>query len=76
MTHQTRIAVGTRVRLKSASHVITLRSNTGCIVRPDRWDGYYIVHLDKPALYHEPDGRVLELEEIREDADNMEVLTD
>ena len=67
---------GTRVRLRSASHVIELRSATGRIVRPNEWGDYYIVRLDRPALYHHADGRVEELEEIREDADNMDVLPD
>ena len=75
MIERREIAPGTRVRLRSASHVIDLQSTTGRIVRPDEWGDYYIVRLDRPARYHHADGRVEELDEIREDADNLDVLT-
>jgi hypothetical protein len=74
MIDETGLSVGTRVRLRSASHVVELRSDAGQIVGRDRWDGYYIVRLDRPALYREADGRVRELPEIAELADNMDVL--
>jgi len=68
------LAAGTRVRLRSASHLVELRSDLGRVVRADIWDGYYIVRLDQPALYHDPNGSTEELTEIREAADNMDVL--
>ena len=73
MIEQKPLAVGTRVRLRSAPHVVDLRSDTGQIVRPDIWDGYYIVRLDQPARYLASDGAIEELTEIREAADNMDV---
>ena len=36
---------GTRVRLRSASHVLRLRGDTGTVVRPDKWADYYVIHL-------------------------------
>jgi len=69
------IAVGARVRLRSASHVVTLRGDTGEVIRPDVYDGYYVIRLDEPALYHEPDGTIRELPEIVELAANLVVLT-
>lgn len=42
--------------------------------RPDRWSGYYIVRLDLPARYRHPGGRTEQLYEVREAADNLEVL--
>lgn len=68
------LSVGTRVRLRSASHLVELRSPFGEIVRPDEYAGYYVVRLDHPALYHQADGTVRELPEIVEMADNMELL--
>lgn len=63
---------GTRVRVRSASHLVDLRSSTGVVVRPDEWDGHYVIRLDEPALYHDPDGTERDLWEISEAADNME----
>jgi hypothetical protein len=69
------LAVGTRVRLRAPSSLVELRSPLGRIVRPDVWDGYYIVHLDRPAVYHASDGSTQELDEIREAADNMDIVS-
>lgn len=66
---------GTRVRLRSASHVITLQSDTGAVVGPDeKWDGYYIVRLDLPARYDNGVHPPTLLDEMREAVDNLEVL--
>jgi hypothetical protein len=74
MIEEQQIVTGMRVRLRAPSPLVELRSDTGTVLRPDEWDGYYIVSLDRPALYHEGDGRVRELPEIAEAADNLEVL--
>lgn len=63
-----------RVRLLSAAHVLTLRADTGYVVRPDEWDDYFIIRLDQPALYHHADGRIEDLWEVRELADNLELI--
>ena len=68
------LAVGTRVCPRSPSRLVTLRSKLGRIVRPDVWDGYYVVRLDQPALYHGADGSAQELKEIREAADYLDVV--
>ena len=68
------LSSGTRVRLVAPHWLLTLRADTGQVVRPDQWDGYYIVRLDQPALYRHADGRQEELIEVREAADNMQVL--
>lgn len=71
MAVEHRLAVGTRVKLRSASHLVDLRSPFGEVVRPDEYEGYYVVRLDCPALYHQADGTTRELPEIVEMADNM-----
>jgi hypothetical protein len=70
------LAKGTRVRLRSVSHVLTLAAgpsgDLGRIVGRDELD-YYLVRLDRPAKYD--DGVVVGyLREILEDADNLEVV--
>jgi hypothetical protein len=74
MIESTRLRPGTRVRLRSSSHSLELQSNTGYVVRPAEWLDYFIVRLDKPAQYRHASGETETLEEIRVDADNMEVL--
>jgi hypothetical protein len=70
---QAGVHVGARVRLRAPSPDLELRSGTGTVVRPDVWDGYYIVRLDAPArLDH--DGTVEEVSEVAEAADNLEPL--
>lgn len=68
------LAPGTRIRLLSSACDLELRSSRGRIVGPGEWQGYYIVRLDKPALYRFADGWTEPLDEIREHVDNMEVL--
>ena len=60
---------GTRVRLLEPTHGLKLEVTTGSIVRPDKWEGYYIIRLDQPAWYESE-----ELQEIREAWDNLEIL--
>jgi hypothetical protein len=71
------LKAGTRVRLRSVSHVLTLSDlpggDLGRIVRPDELD-YYLVKLDRPAWYRRPDGAQELLSEILEDIDNLEVI--
>lgn len=67
---------GTRVRLRAPNHLLELKSDTGWVVRPDDWGDYYIIRLDQPALYHHADGHTEALAEVREDVDNMDVLTE
>jgi hypothetical protein len=68
--------VGKRVRLRSVSPVLTLRSNTGRVVRRGRWSGYFIVRLDEPAIYDNGVAEPYELSEITQDIENMDVLPD
>lgn len=68
------VHVGARVRLCAPSPHLELRVETGTVVRPDVWDGYYIVRLDVPAvLHHDPDPPQEQLE-VAEAADNLEAL--
>ena len=69
-----KLETGTRIRLVAPSPLLTLTRDTGRVQGPAEWDGYYVVSLDGPALYRHADGRLEELTEIREDADNMDVL--
>ena len=65
---------GTRVRLAGDVVGVTLRSPHGSVVRPDMYDGYYIVRLDSPAIYHHADGTTDDLHELVEAIDNLIVL--
>jgi hypothetical protein len=76
MLDQKELEPGTRVRLRSPHHLLQLRSDTGRVLRPDEHLDYYIVRLDAPALYFHADGQAEELSEVREDADNLDVLPD
>lgn len=70
------IPLGSRVRLLGKSHVLTLRSNLGRVIEPDRFDGHYIVRLDEPAMYDNGVGDPYELRDVVQAADNLEVLAD
>jgi hypothetical protein len=65
---------GTRVRILGDIVATTLRDPRGVVVRPDVYDGYYVIHLDVPAIYHRADGSTEELEEIVESHDNLAIL--
>lgn len=67
-------AVGTHVRLRSASHTVSLRSDTGRIIGFDQFDSLPIVRLDVPAIYHAADGSTRDLPQIVESEDNLEIL--
>jgi hypothetical protein len=68
------IGVGSRVRLLFPSPQLELRSFTGTVIRPDTWDGYYIVRLDAPATLRHGDDPPEEVDEVAEAADNLEAL--
>ena len=70
------ISIGARVRLRAPSPLLELRADTGTVVRSDKWDGYYIVKLDRPALLRHDPRAPEELAEVAEAADNMEVLAE
>ncbi len=61
-------AAGDRVYFLSTPPLIRLTSKTGTILGPDMWDGFYIIHLDTPALDKET-GCLLQ--EIREAGDAL-----
>ena len=42
-----------------------LRSATGTVVRPDRYDGYFVIKLDQPATYFAADGTTRDLPELQ-----------
>ncbi len=65
---------GQRVRLVADPIGVRLEGRTGVVIRPDKWDGYYIIHLDTPALYRGGNGEVELLHDIRVAADNLELL--
>lgn len=76
--HQT-LRPGTRVRLREHPIGLLLASFSGTVVRPDAlWDDYYIVRLDEPAYERptQPDQPATKLYEIREAADNLEIVGD
>ena len=68
------VEIGSRVRLRCPSPQLELRADTGTIVRPDEWDGYYIVRLDAPATLRHGDDPPEEVEEVAEAADNLETI--
>jgi hypothetical protein len=66
--------VGARVRLRGAASGVELTAETGRLLRPDVWLGYYIVRLDRPARYRHADGHVEEIIEIRQPGAAMDLL--
>ena len=68
--------VGSRVRLLYPSPQLELRTDTGTVIRPDEWDGYYIIRLDAPATLRHGDDPPEEVEEVAEAADNLEAIGD
>jgi len=68
------LAIGARVRLRSASHLLDLRSDTGCVIGFDPDDDLPIIQLDQPAVYHAADGSTRELACIVDAEDNLLVL--
>ena len=67
---------GMRVRLRAPSWGLTLRSETGRVVRATEDNGYYVVRLDHPALYDHGTGQPDELLEVIEASDNMDPITE
>lgn len=65
---------GMRVRLRAPSAGLTLRSETGTVVGPDEYDGYYVIRLDQPALYDHGVGEPQELTEVVQASDNVDIL--
>lgn len=65
---------GMRVRLRAPTWGLTLRSNTGTVVRASEYAGYYLIRLDAPALYDHGTGPPKELTGIVEASDNLDVL--
>ncbi len=65
---------GVRVSIRGKPLGVTLNSRTGTIIKADEWDGYYIIHLDIPAIYHCADGRTESIEDLREAGDNLTIL--
>jgi hypothetical protein len=53
--------------------LLTLRSDTGTVLRVDEQSGYVDVWLDEPADYQQV-GPSVQLQEIREAIANLEVL--
>lgn len=68
------LAIGTRVRLRSASHAVRLRADTGHIVGFDTYDSLPVVLLDVPAVYHAADGSTRDLPQLVESEDNLEIV--
>lgn len=68
------LAPGTRVRICGKPIGVTLNRSTGTVVEPDVWEGYYIIRLDVPALYHHADGREERIQTLREASDNLSIL--
>jgi hypothetical protein len=65
---------GTRVRLAGDVVGVTLRDTLGSVVRPDLYDGYYIVRLDSPAIFHHADGSTEDIDELVEAFDNLTIV--
>ena len=65
---------GTRVRLRSSSPVVELRSNQGTTARPDLYDDSYVIRLDQPAVYLAADRTRSDLPEIVEAVDNLDIV--
>jgi len=62
---------GTRVELIGEPIGVTLNESTGVIVGPSQWEGYVVVRLDRPGIYHNADGTDEPIDEIVEAPDNL-----
>lgn len=71
----TDVQPGMRVELMDEPIGVTLSSLTGEVVGPSRWEGFVVVRLDKPGVYHNADGTDEPIEEIVEAPDNLTVLS-
>ena len=67
---------GMRVRLRASIWGMTLRSDTGSVVRPAEDDGYYVIRLDAPAMLDHGTGQPEDLAEVIEASDNVDILTE
>jgi hypothetical protein len=77
LAHHRPLGVGTRVRLRTEPIAVTLHGVTGTIQAPDPdLEGYYLVRLDTPGVYHRADGATEPLPIIREAWDNLDPLDD
>lgn len=70
------LRVGMRVRLHAPIAGLSLRSDTGTVVRPDEDDGYYVVRLDEPARSDHGVGRTEELAEVVVASDNLDIVAE
>jgi len=68
------LALGTRVRVTAKPIGVTLVRPTGMIVGRSKWEGYYLVRLDEPGIYHRGDGTDEPIDEIVEAPDNFAIL--
>jgi hypothetical protein len=68
------LEAGTRVCLRAPTWGLTLRADIGTVVGATEDDGYYVIHLDQPALYDHGTGEIVELPEVVEASDNVDVL--
>ena len=66
---------GMRVEFIGEPIGVTLEDPTGVIVGPSRWEGYVVVRLDKPGIYHNADGTDEPIDEIVEAPDNLTFLS-
>ena len=65
---------GTRVRLTAIDRTLSLRSDTGAILGPSEWDGYYVVRLDLPAVLDERTGETEDITDVVQDEEELEVI--
>jgi len=69
------LAPGSRIRVTAKPIGVTLTLPTGVVIGPSEWEGYYVIRLDAPAVYHRADGADEAFEELVEAFDNFAVLT-
>lgn len=65
---------GRRARLRTTITPLELRTDTGTVIGPAEYEGYYVIRLDEAAIYHEADGGVHDVEMVRIGSDNLEPL--
>lgn len=65
---------GDRVRLRAPAWGLTLRADTGTVIRASEDEGEYVIRLDAPALYDHGIGEPVELSEVVEASDNVDIL--
>ncbi len=75
MLQDTRIPVGTRVRLRPVHDFLTLRSAEATVLGPGESPGLVRIRLDLPARCQFGDDDIHDVQEMSEAVENLDILS-